>query len=77
MLRCCVPAAEGTYHGCLYLITIRFCGVCLDAPEAPLVVMEYYKNGSVFSLLSKASEDHRNTSDPAAHQEVCTLVALC
>jgi hypothetical protein len=31
---------------------VRFCAVCL---ERPLVVMEFYKHGSVFAMLQKAS----------------------
>lgn len=30
---------------------VRFCGVCLDPP---LLVMEYYRHGSVFGLLDRA-----------------------
>lgn len=30
---------------------VRFCGVCLDPP---LVVMEYYRNGSVYKMLEGA-----------------------
>jgi serine/threonine protein kinase len=30
---------------------VRFCGVCLDPP---LLVMEYYRHGSVFGMLDRA-----------------------
>jgi hypothetical protein len=30
---------------------VRFCGVCLDPP---LLVMEYYRHGSVYSMLERA-----------------------
>eukprot|EP00879_Flechtneria_rotunda_P011134 GHRR01011632.1.p1 GENE.GHRR01011632.1~~GHRR01011632.1.p1 ORF type:complete len:1046 (+),score=387.29 GHRR01011632.1:425-3139(+) len=39
---------------------VRFCGVCLDPP---LVVMEFYKHGSVYALLEKARRQmHNKTS---------------
>lgn len=33
---------------------VRFCAVCL---ERPLVVMEFYKHGSVFAMLQKAARE--------------------
>jgi hypothetical protein len=35
--------------------------------------MEYYKNGNVFTLLSKASEDRSDSNEPAVQQEVRTF----
>jgi hypothetical protein len=35
--------------------------------------MEYHKNGNVFSLLSKASEDVSDSNEPDVQQEVRTL----
>jgi serine/threonine protein kinase len=37
---------------------VRFCGVALDPP---LLVMEYYRHGSVHSMLEKARQQWGNT----------------
>jgi hypothetical protein len=45
---------------------VRFCAVCL---ERPLVVMEFYKHGSVFALLQKASRQLAALEMAAAQRE--------
>lgn len=41
---------------------VRFCGVCLDPP---LVVMEFYRHGNVFSMLEKARRQWGNCASVA------------
>jgi hypothetical protein len=52
-------------HTCL----CRFIGVCLDPP---LVVMEYYRNGSMFKMLECA----RVAISQGKTNKVCTAVVL-
>jgi serine/threonine protein kinase len=43
---------------------VRFCGVCLDPP---LVVMEYYRHGNVYSMLEKARRQWSKRSATTQH----------
>ena len=57
---------------------VRFCGVCLDPP---LVVMEYYKNGSVYKMLECAraavQQNRTNKVRHAASTMVVVALLLC
>lgn len=58
---------------------VRFCGVCLDPP---LVVMEFYRHGNVFSMLEKARRQWSNANFKAQPSKQATkvgqwLAALC
>ncbi|KAF6265332.1 hypothetical protein COO60DRAFT_1623953 [Scenedesmus sp. NREL 46B-D3] len=48
---------------------VRFCGVCLDPP---LVVMEYYRHGNVYSMLEKARRQWGNVSVKTQHSRQAT-----
>jgi serine/threonine protein kinase len=50
---------------------VRFCGVCLDPP---LVVMEYYRHGNVYSMLEKARRQWSNLSAKTQHSRQATKV---
>jgi serine/threonine protein kinase len=50
---------------------VRFCGVCLDPP---LLIMEYYRHGNVYSLLQKARRQWRNLSAKTRHIRQATKV---
>eukprot|EP00882_Tetradesmus_deserticola_P033722 GHRQ01038546.1.p1 GENE.GHRQ01038546.1~~GHRQ01038546.1.p1 ORF type:complete len:228 (+),score=79.53 GHRQ01038546.1:820-1503(+) len=51
---------------------VRFCGVCLDPP---LVVMEYYRHGNVYSMLEKARRQWSNLSAKAQPSRQATKVS--
>jgi serine/threonine protein kinase len=44
---------------------VRFCGVCLDPP---LLVMEYYRHGSVFGMLDRARRQLAKSRAPGGQQ---------
>ncbi|WIA08465.1 hypothetical protein OEZ85_007902 [Tetradesmus obliquus] len=48
---------------------VRFCGVCLDPP---LVVMEYYRHGSLFSMLDQARRQRSNLTANTQHSRQAT-----
>jgi hypothetical protein len=50
---------------------VRFCGVCLDPP---LVVMEYYRHGNVYSMLEKARRQWSNLTATTQHSRHATKV---
>lgn len=43
---------------------VRFCGVCL---EPPLIITEYYSNGSMWDLLQKARTELDNGDKRSKH----------
>lgn len=53
---------------------VRFCGVCLDPP---LVVMEYYKNGSVYKMLecARAAVQQGRTNKVRTCSKRCTATS--
>ncbi len=50
---------------------VTFYGVCL---EPPMVVMEYYKRGSVYDILRRAEVEVRGASEPPQQSTMQVLI---